>query len=94
MEKEIFLDGEHEHTLLIEKQKKKTIFTLFYSHGEQWNASVRGEVALKVEDDGNGLKAVGIRGGKLDYSKALYLTIILKEVHKDYKFEQSIKEEF
>lgn len=94
IKKEIFVDGENEHNITIEKQKKKTIYTLFYSNGEQWSADVRGEIAMQVIDDGNELKITQKSKNKLDYSEALYLSILFREIHSNYKFEQAIKEEF
>lgn len=92
--KEIFVDGEYDHTLTVEKQKNKTVYTLYYSQGKQWASDFRGTIALKVVEDGNGLKIVGKKNGKLDYSEAMYLSIILRFFHNEYKFEQATKDEF
>lgn len=90
--KEIFIDNVHEHSLSITTKNKKTFYTLFYSCGEQWNESVRGTIALQVVDDGNDVKIVGHKSNKFNYSEVLYLSIILREMHKDYIFEQGTKE--
>ena len=90
--KEIFIDNIHEHSLSVTIKNKKTVYTLFYSYGEQWCDSVKGTIALQVVDDGNDVKIVGCKGNKFNYSEAPYLSIILREIHKDYTFEQGTKE--
>lgn len=84
---EIFIDGEYEYDYWNIDNRH----TLYRNNSEIWNSHVRGELVMEITDDGNGL----IFGEKLkkrvDYSESIYLTILLKLINKDYKFEISNK---
>lgn len=89
--KEIFIDGTAEYLY----ELKDRTHILYFNHGEQWNSSVRGQVILKIKDDGNRLKIrKKIKNSELCYMTALHLTILLKIIHGDYKFEIAEKISF
>lgn len=86
--KEIFVDGEYEY----DYEEVDGVHTLHYNNSEYWNSNIRNTIALQLTDDGNGL----IFGEeklkkKINYSQSIYLTILLKLINKDYKFEISNK---
>jgi len=86
--KEIFIDGEYEY----DYEELDGVYTLYHNHSEQWNLHTKGGVALQIIDDGNGLKFGGKKiKNRIDYSQSIYLTILLKLINKDYKFEVSNK---
>lgn len=77
-------DGNHEYDLVVIDHGNtfavRTI-ELYHSNGEQWTSEVRGQLALSVTDNGNGVK-FDRKLKKLDYSELLYLRIILNFEHK------------
>jgi hypothetical protein len=90
--REIFIDGTTEYQYeLIDKTH-----TLYYNQGEQWQDSVKGTVAMSIVDTGNALKIGGqqTKNNNLSYMESLHLTILLKLINSDYKFEIGEKIEF
>lgn len=89
MEKQpIFEDNVHEYDYSYNEEKRTYI--LYYSEGEQWTSHCRGEIALKIKDTGNGLKIKSLgKKNYLDYSEAVYLDILLRIIHKEYKIERA-----
>lgn len=73
-------DGTHEYDLTVELTDEGEVFSLFLSNGEQWNSDVKGQLELRMTDDGNGIK-FDRKLKKLDYSTALYLRILLNFEH-------------
>jgi len=84
MRKEIIVDSVNSFYLEINEQD----YCLFYSPGDpEW--SHPNTLAFKVRNTGNELKYRTEKIGKLNYSEALYLGIILKYMQKEegYKIE-------
>lgn len=89
MEKQpIFVENVHEYDYSYNKEKRTHI--LYYSEGEQWTINYKGDIALEIKDTGNGLKIKSLRKKNyLDYSEAVYLDILLRIIHKEYKIERA-----
>jgi hypothetical protein len=87
--KKIFFDGEYQYDLLVEDHK----YTLYYNNSEYWQSDIRNTVAFKVINDGNGYRGTFDKKGRIDYSEAFYLYLILA-LEKDYKVEiaENLKE--
>lgn len=84
---QIFINQEYEY----DYQEVDGVHTLYRNNSEQWIASVKGEVVMKITDDRNGLIFGEKLKKRIDYSESIYLTILLKLINKDYKFEISNK---
>ena len=84
---EIFIDEEHEY----DYEEVEGVHTLYYNNSGYWNSSVRNTIALQITDDGNGLIFGKKLKNRIDYSESVCLTILLKLINKDYKFEISNK---
>jgi hypothetical protein len=84
--KEIFIDGEYEY----DYELIDNIHTLYYNNSENWDINVRNTIALQIIDNGNNL-IFSKKLKKVKYDKSLYLTILLKLINIDYKFEISDK---
>jgi len=80
----IFLDGQHEYNL----ESKGNTHTLYFSHSEAWCIDIRGTVALRIKDDGNGFK-ISKKFKRMDYSNAFELHILLKHIYKDYDIKEA-----
>jgi hypothetical protein len=80
--KEIFVDGQYDYDLVIENNQYK----LFYSNAEHW--CHKGELVLGLEDDENGFKMIVPleNKGRINYSEAQELYILLSAV-KEAKIE-------
>lgn len=74
-------NGTHEYDLTTELTDEGEVFSLFLSNGEQWSSDVRGQLELKMVDDGNGVK-FDRKLKNIDYSLVLYLRIILSFQHQ------------
>lgn len=83
MKKEIFIDGRHEYTVVVEEGT----YSLFYSPDEIWTRP--NELVMKVEDYGNGFKIKQRRKNRLDYDEAVELSILFKLIYfiRNEKFE-------
>lgn len=89
--KEIFIDGVAEY----QYELKDRTHNLYFNKGEQWCADSRGELAMSITDTGNKLKLHNIiKSGNINYMEGLHLTILLKIIHCDYKFEMADKIQF
>ncbi len=87
--KEIFIDDVAEYQYEL---KGKTHY-LYYNSSDQWNDHTKSTVALSITDNGDELK-INTKIKKLDCMKALYLTILLKIIHSEYRFEMADKIKF
>jgi hypothetical protein len=88
---EVFVDGEYEY----DYEEVNGVHTLYYNNCEHWHSHIKGTIALQLINDGNGLKFGEEKLKKrIDYSQSLYLTILLKLINADYKFEISNKVTF
>jgi hypothetical protein len=52
----IMIDDEYEYDLFVDKVKDTTTYVLFYSQSQAWSSNTRGTQAMKMIDDGNGVK--------------------------------------
>lgn len=83
MKKEILWEGSHHYDLEV----LDDTYTLYHSNDEYWQSTTRGTIALQLINTGNGFNIVGLdKKGKLDYSEAVCLYILLA-AEKDYKVE-------
>ena len=78
----IIVDGKHEYDYFLEDDN---VHTLSYSNNESWNHP--NEIAMQVIDDGNGLVIKFREKGRIDYSEAEQLLILLKIINRDTKYE-------
>jgi hypothetical protein len=74
-------NGTHEYDLTVVYNDEGKEISLYLSNGEQWNSVVRGELMMRMTDNGNGVK-FDRKLKKLDYSQFLYLRILLNFEHK------------
>lgn len=90
--KEIFIDGVAEY----QYELKDKTHILYYNNSDQWCDSTKGTVAMSIIDTGDELKIGGqqTKKNRLNYMEALHITILLKIIHSDYKFEMGEKIEF
>ena len=86
---EIFIDGEYEY----DYENIGNTHTLYRNNSEHWNSHVRGELIMEITDDGNGLifGEEKLKKNSINYMQSVQLTILLKLINKDYKFEISNK---
>jgi hypothetical protein len=75
MEK-IIIKGSHEYDLKVENN----IYYLYYSNKSFWHEHIRGKLALKIEDTGNGLILPKLPK-LLDYSTAEKIFVILNKIN-------------
>lgn len=78
----IIVDGKHEYDYFLEDDN---VHTLSYSDNGEW--TYPNEIAMQVIDDGNGLVVVFNEEGRIDYSEAEKLIILLKIINRDTKYE-------
>ena len=78
----IIVDGKHEYDYFLEDDN---VHTLSYSDNGSW--TYPNEVAMQVMDDGNGLIVQLDEEGRIDYSEAEKLLILLKIINRDTKYE-------
>lgn len=69
-------DGQHEYTIVVEDTDKGEKFSIFTSHGSQWNAHARGVLQLAMTNDGNGC-TFDRKLKKMDYSELLYVRLLV-----------------
>ena len=77
----IIVDGRHEYDYSLEEN----VHTLRYSDNGSWTYPK--EVAMQVMDDGNGLVVQLDEEGRINYSEAEILLILLKIINRDIKYE-------
>lgn len=71
----VFNEDCHEYNLVTTKSKNKTKFELFYSESAPWSERVRGTLAFKITDTGDGF-ILPNKISKIGYDTALYLRLI------------------
>jgi hypothetical protein len=74
----ILVDGRHEYDYSLEDDN---VHTLRYSDNGSWTFPK--EVAMQVTDDGNGLIVKFSEKGRIDYSEAEMLLILLKLINTE-----------
>ena len=91
MEKQtiILVDGKFEYILHEYMTDKGLILELKYSNSEGWSEHIRETTAIKLLDDGNGIKFLTKHDSKrIDYHVGFEWSIIMQvAAMKDYKVE-------
>lgn len=83
MKKLIIIDETHEY----DYELKDKTHILYYNNSDSWSDHTKGTIAMSIIDEGDEI-VIGVKKiKKLDCMQALYLTILLKIIHSDYKFE-------
>ena len=77
----ILVDKKHEY----DYEVNDNVHTLRYSDNGEWTYPK--DVAMQVVDDGNGLIVQLDDKGRINYSEAERLLILLKIINKKYKYE-------
>lgn len=75
-------NGEHDYNVTVIKTDKGKEYSIYNSDGEQWRTPAKGELILKMIDDGNGIKFDRKIGKKMDYHELLALHILLSVERK------------
>lgn len=88
MKQQIFINDVHEYDY---EHLADNLHALYYSNGSEWNDHIKGTIAMSIKDDGNGLKIYFEENGRIDYSEAEQLFILLKLINKTEKYEISNK---
>jgi hypothetical protein len=88
MKQQIFIDDIHEYDY---EEQDGVHHTLYYSNGGEWQNHIKGNIAMTIEDDGNGLKVKFDDNYRIDYSEAEQLFILLKLINSPAKYEISTK---
>lgn len=79
------------------------VHTLYFNNADCWQDSSKNTIAMEIVDDGNGLVLNYFCGqsplvertkNKLNYSESIYMTILLKLINSDYKFQIATKTDF
>jgi len=89
MIQQIFIDDIHEYDYEKLTQGNIIHHNLYFSKAEQWADFTKGKIAMVIKDDGNGLE-VG-KSGKINYSQAEQLFILLKLINPIQKYEIGTK---
>lgn len=89
MIQQIFIDDIHEYDYEKLTQGNIIHHNLYFSKAEQWADFTKGKIAMSIIDDGNGLE-VG-KSGKINYSEAEQLFILLKLINPIQKHEIGTK---
>lgn len=75
-----------EFCIMHEKATHGNIYTFYRSNSIMWTHDAKGELVLKVTDDGNGLKiqlSEKVKLSEMDYAHAEYLRVILNFIEKN-----------
>lgn len=77
---EIYINGKHEYDYhKLEAAKHATVHTLYFSDNDDWDQSVRKQVAMQLVDTGDGIEIIGTCTKKtLNYLEAEQLHILLR----------------
>ena len=96
---EIYINGRHEYDYhKLEATKNVTVHTLYFSEDEEWDDSIKKQVAMQLVDNGDGIEIIGACTKKhLNYLEAEQLHILLRlsSTHCVYQIaEPTPKKEF
>lgn len=84
----------HEYTITSESRKDGSIvYKLFYSHGEQWSETTKGEQCLKIIEDDLEMEIIDKKKGKRPYCEIAQLKLLIDFITSDTKEEYKIIEE-
>lgn len=77
---EIYINGKHEYDYhKLEAAKDATVHTLYFSDSDEWDQSVRKQVAMQLVDTGDGIQIIGACTKKeINYLEAEQLHILLR----------------
>ena len=89
MKQQIFVDDVHEYDYDVVDDNIHAL----YFQGGQWNSHLLGTVAMAIKDDGNGLDIFFEELGRIDYSEAERLFILLKLINQPAKYEIGTKKQ-
>jgi len=89
MNQQIFIDDIHEYDYEELTQGNIIHHNLYFSKAEQWADFTKGEIAMVIKDDGNGLEVGELN--KINYSQAEQLFILLKLINPIQKYEIGTK---
>ena len=81
----ILVDKKHEY----DYELNDNVHTLRYSDNGEWTYPK--DVAMNIVDDGNGLVVQLDEEGRINYSEAEKLLILLRIINKKYKYEMVTK---
>lgn len=71
------------------------VHTLYFTNADCWQDNTKNTIAMEIVDDGNGLVLKPFcTKNKLNYSESVYMTILLKLINSDYKFQIATKTDF
>ena len=89
MKQQIFINVVYDYDYEVVDNKH----TLFYSKDMSWSDTVKGEIALQIEDDGNGLIVLSkfSEENRIDYSESEQLYILLKLINTPCNYEIGTK---
>tara|TARA_R110000868_G_scaffold25451_1_gene99470 strand:- start:749 stop:1021 length:273 start_codon:yes stop_codon:yes gene_type:complete len=90
MKKQIFVDDEYMYDYNIIDDN---VHTLYYSNNEFWSDHVRGQEAMQIIDDGDGL-IPQFQLKTLEYGDAEKLLILLKLINEPIVYEIGTKKVF
>lgn len=88
MKQQIFVDDVHEYDYEI---LNNNVHVLYYSNGAEWVNHIKGMAAMSIKDDGNGLDIFFEELGRINYSEAERLFILLKLINQPAKYEIGTK---
>jgi hypothetical protein len=84
MKKQIFVNDVHDYDYEL---TDNNVHILYYSNGSQWNNHIKSTICMSIKNDGNGFVVKFNEKGRIDYSEAEQLFILLKLVSQPAKYE-------
>ena len=66
-------------------ENKKNKYTLYYSHSDNWREDLKGQMALEIEDFGNGISINPKLNSKkkLDYDETIELFFLISKYYEN-----------
>lgn len=90
---QIHIDDIHEYDYSVKTNEDTSrVHSLYYSSKSTWSKHVIGELAASIIDDGNGYtisKEISIKKGRIEYSDAEKLHILLRLADDSMKYQMS-----
>jgi hypothetical protein len=89
----ILSEGAHEYTYRREEEGDIIQHSLFYSKSQEWSEHIKGELVLRIIDDGHGYKINKEIGNSLEYDTLYELGVLLRIIsgQKDLEFYQRVE---
>jgi len=96
---EIYINGKHEYDYhKLEAAQHATVHTLYFSDNDEWDDSIKKQVAMQLVDTGDGIQIIGLCTKKeINYLEAEQLHILLRlaSTHSVYQIaEPTPKKDF